>query len=486
MPWADAESAWARSAAGSEALPSERETPAPGPEGNAQPSAALGAAGLWTGLFQRSNLLGDMGGLRPWLGKYGVTLTLQETSEVLGNATGGTRQGAAYDGLTTMGLQLDTGKALGLEGGTFNASALQIHGRNLSAENLSSLQTASGIEANRATRLWELWYQQDVLDGLADVRLGQQSIDQEFMASQYSALFINTMMGWPMVPSADMIAGGPAYPLSSPGLRLRARPSDSMTVLAGVFDDNPAGPGAAPLGPADPQALNASGTNFRLSDSPLFIAELQYALNQPALGELDRGDKPLGLPGTYKLGLWYDAGMFADQRIDDTGRSLADPASSGVAQKRQGNYSIYAVVDQMIWRPDPDGPQAVGAFLRAMGAPETDRNLIAVSINGGLTLKAPLPGRDDDTAGIGFGYAKVSGRAAGLDRDTGFFSGARTPIRASEEFIEATYQVQLAPWWQIQPDVQYTFNPGGGVLNPGNSRRVGDEAVFGLRTNITF
>ncbi len=50
--------------------------------------------------------------------------------------------------------------------------------------------------------------------GKVDVRLGQQSIDQEFMSSQYSATFVETIFGWPAVPSYDMVAGGPAYPLA--------------------------------------------------------------------------------------------------------------------------------------------------------------------------------------------------------------------------------------------------------------------------------
>ena len=137
------------------------------------------------GLWQRDSLLGDMGGLRPALDRYGITLSLSETSEVLGNVTGGVHRGFAYDGLTTMGLQLDTAKAFGWQGGTANISALQLHGRNLSADNLGTLQTASGIESDRATRLWELWYDQAFLGGRFDVKIGQQSIDQEFMFSQY-------------------------------------------------------------------------------------------------------------------------------------------------------------------------------------------------------------------------------------------------------------------------------------------------------------
>ncbi len=99
----------------------------------------------------------------------------------------------------------------------------------------------SGIEAAPTTRLWEVWYQQAFLDGRMDVKIGQQSLDQEFITSQGSALFLNTMMGWPMVPSADLYAGGPAYPLSSLGVRLRARPTEDLTVLGGVFQDNPPG-----------------------------------------------------------------------------------------------------------------------------------------------------------------------------------------------------------------------------------------------------
>src|SRR6195952_2909691 len=226
------------------------------------PSAAADS-GFGTNLWTRGNLLGDMGGLRTFLGSYGITIGLSETSEVLGNVTGGTHTGFAYDGLTLMNLGIDTQRAFGWEGGTFNVSALQIHGRNLSTDNLLALQTASGIEAQGTTRLWELWYQQSFQDGRFDVKFGQQSLDQEFIGSQGSSLFINTMMGWPMLPSADLYAGGPAYPLSSLGIRFRANNLGPFSVLGGVFDDNPPG------GPFDndSQLLGAerTGTRFSLS-----------------------------------------------------------------------------------------------------------------------------------------------------------------------------------------------------------------------------
>ncbi|MGO9771309.1 MAG: carbohydrate porin, partial [Roseiarcus sp.] len=140
--------------------------------------AGAGPLGFLSTASHSSNLLGDMWGLRPALSKYGMTLTVIENSELFGDVSGGLRRGFEYNGLTTATLQMDTQRAFGLNGGLFNASALQIHGGNLSASNLDTLQTASGIEADRATRLWELWYQQKFFGDTLDVKVGQQSLDQ--------------------------------------------------------------------------------------------------------------------------------------------------------------------------------------------------------------------------------------------------------------------------------------------------------------------
>jgi porin len=86
------------------------------------------------------------------------------------------------------------------------------------------------------------------------------------------------------------------------------------------------------------------------------------------------------------------------------------------------------------------------------------------------------------------GYAHVSHQANALDRDAALYLPASySVLRTSETFVEATYQYQMRPWWQVQPDLQYVFNPGGGIVDPNNpTRRVGDEFVLGLRTNILF
>ena len=387
-------------------------------------------------------------------------------------------------GATLLSVGVDTEQAFGVQGGTFNISGVQLHGGNLSATKLLNLQTVSGITGDPATRLWELWYQQAFLDGNVDVKIGQQSIDQEFIVSGGSSLFLNTMTGWPMLPTADLYAGGPVYPLSSLGVRLRAPPTESLTLLAGVFNDNP--PGGPFNNDSQLRGAERYGARFNLNTGALFIAEAQYAANQPVKGDTDAVSHPLGLAGIYKLGGWFDAAAFNSPRYDNTGLSLANPASTAVPAQITQNFSLYGVMDQAIWRPDPEGVQSLNIFARVMGAP-SNRNLIEFSLNAGVTLKAPLPGRDDDSFGIGYGLAKVSGTAIGLDQDIAHFSGTPYPKRSSESFLEVTYQIQVNPWWQIQPDLQYFFMPSGGIPNPNfRNQRIRNEAVFGVRTNITF
>jgi porin len=445
-------------------------TEQPATPATTQPTGGAGSQGqgFIDGLSRSTNLLGDMGGIRPQLSKFGVSLNISETSEGLGNITGGAKQGFEYDGLTQMVLQVDTQRAVGFYGGLFNVSGLQIHGRNLSQDNLYTLQTASGIEGDRSTRLWELWYQQKFLDeDRLDVKIGQQSLDQEFMVSQNALVFVNTMFGWPLLPSEDLPGGGPAYPLSTPGVRFRARPTDAFTLLVGAFNGSPVYNNTG-----DPQERNPSGTNFSLDGGVLAIAEVQW--QYPSLGTMVYADSDSdALAGTYRLGFWYDSESFADQQFAN--------------QTHHGDMGIYAVADQMVWHSTEDPDHAISIFCRAMGTPQTSRNLVEFSLNFGLTLHDPIPHRDDDTLGIGMGFGKVSGAASDADRLIRDTINPHYPVRSDETFVELTYQYQFTPWCQLQPDFQYVFNPGAGVLNPNQPvQRIKNEAVLGLRVNILF
>ncbi len=430
------------------------------------PAAAQTLGDIWA----QSTLLGNAGGIRPALATHGVTLTLQDTENLLGDVSGGIKQGATMQGVTTATLQVDTAKAFGWQGGTFNVSALQIHGRNFTPAYLDDLQAANGTEAQDSTRLWELWYDQSFAGGNEDVKIGQESIDQEFMLSKNSGLFVDTMAGWPLVPSDDLYGGGPAYPLSALGGRVQAKPTGALTMLAGVFDDNPAGQDFSD----DPPSADAGGTRFNLNTGALVIAEVQVAATPFA-----------NLAGTYKLGFWYDTADYPDQALDDTGLSLADPDSDGAPLEHKGDYSVYGVVDQILWQT-ADGTTSVNGFMRAMGAPSA-QNLISFSLNGGVVVNGPVPGRANDSAGFNVGFGQVSSQAAALDWEAAKLSGGYDPVRGGEILVEVTYQAQLNPWLQLQPVAQFVANPGGGILDPADgTRKLPNEVVVGMRANVSF
>ena len=444
--------AFAQGPAPQPAAPETRQS-VPGGETAVKPGEAAA-----TGVWERANLFGDLGGLRTRLADRGITFGLTETSEVFGNLSGGVRRGVIYEGLTQFGMGLDMEKLAGIAGGTFNITGYQIHGRGLSANYLgNNLHTVSSAEAVRGTLLFELWYEQVLFDKKLAIRVGQLAADQEFMSSQYAGLFLNHTFGWSSFPSTDLPSGGPSFPLATPGVRVRWTPRDGTALLVGVFNGDPAGPGAG-----SPQSRNPSGTAFRLRDGVFAIAELQYAVNG--------GENAAGLPGTYKIGGWYNSQSFADQRRTASGQSLADPAAlDPTGRGRRGNFSLYAVADQLLYRAPGTKDQGLGAFLRLMGAPG-DRNLVNFYVDAGLTYKGAIPGRENDTVGLGFGLARISDTAAKLDADTARFGGSAYPIRRHESVLELTYQAQIAPWWQLQPSAQYIFNPNGGVPNPQNRR----------------
>ena len=428
------------------------------------------------GFWERDVLTGDWGGMRSQLESQGIQLGANYIGEVLGNVSGGVRTGTIYEGRLELLLNLDLERAVGWSGATFHANAYQIHGRGLSANDLgNNFMIASNIEAQRSTRLFDLWLEQGLLDGRLSIRAGQLAADDEFIISQYAANFVNSTFGWPAFAASDLPSGGPAYPLATPGLRVRWAPSGRLAISAAVFNGDPAGPG-----PGNPQFRNASGTSFRFNDGVFAIAEAAYAVNQ--------GKDAAGLPATYKLGAWYHDGSFADQRFDKSGRSLADPASTGVPAIHHNDFSLYGVVDQMIWRKPETVDQGLGAFLRVAGSPD-DRNVIDFYADGGINYKGPLPGRDADIVGLAVAYAHVSGDASALDRDIRSVTGTNHPIRDYELAVELTYKAQVTPWWTLQPDFQMIFHPGGHGLDPTDptgTRPIGDAAILGLRTTIAF
>ena len=417
-------------------------------------------------------MLADPGGLRAALWERGVKYQLNYLGDLLRNQSGGVRPGTAYSSRLELVVDADLEKAVGWSGAAFHANAYQINGSGPSRSYVGNLMAVSNVEALPSTRLYEAWVEQKFADGKIALRAGQLGADTEFVVSTYASLLINGTFGWPAITGSDLPSGGPAYPLATPAVRLGFYPTDKVSLLVGLFNGDPAGSGNP-----NPQVANRHGLNFRVQDPAFVISEVQVKYGD---------DKsPTGLSGTAKLGAWTHFGRFADQRYDAVGLSLASPAA-GPALMRQGDYGVYGVVDQQIYRLADDPTKGVGLFARVAGAPG-DRNLVDFYADAGVLATGMIPGRPDDALSIGVAYARISRAAAGLDQDMIAYTGSIGPVRSYEGLLEATYSAQIVPGWTLQPNVQFVFHPGGGAPDPFNpARSLRNAAIFGVRTTIKF
>lgn len=409
------------------------------------------------------------------LQKYGVKFAATYIGEGLGNASGGVKQGAIYEGRLNLAVDVDLEKLVGLNKLTFHANMFQIHGDGLSRENLQNFFVVSGIEALPSTRLYEAYFEKQWGEKKVSLKLGQLAADSEFFNTKYTDVFTNSSMGWPAITSLDLPSGGPSPPLAAMGARLLVNVTDQISVLGGIFDGNQAGPG-----PGDPQQRDRYGVNFRVNDPPLLLGQIQYAWNNK------KGDP--NLAGQIKFGGWRHLGSFADQRIASNGVSLAAPTSSGEPMLLSGDIGGWAVFEQQIYRVPHSDDRGIGIFVRASGAP-ADRNLIDLYADGGVELVGLDERRPDDKFGIAAGYAHVSKRARALDADYRALVAPDWPVRSFEGLLTAVYQYQVRDGWTVQPNFQYIIHPGGGAALPSGplaGKALGNASVFGLRTTLKF
>jgi porin len=407
--------------------------------------------------------------------RYGVKFAATYIGEALGNTSGGFKRGAVYEGRLNLAVDADLDKLLGLQQLTFHANLFQIHGEGLSRSNVQNLLTLSGIEALPTTRLYEAYFERLWGEKTVSLKIGQLAADSEFFNAKYTEVFTNASFGWPAITSVDLPSGGPSPPLAAVGARVLWNVDEHFSALFGLFDGDQAGPG---LG--DPQERNRYGLNFRVTDPPLLLGQLQYAWNNK------KGDPQLA--GQVKVGGWRHFGSFPDQMLASNGVSLASPSSSGTPSMLSGDYGVWATFEQQILRVPGSDDRGIGVFARASLAP-ANRNLIDAYADAGVQFNGMSEERPDDKIGLAAGYAHISQRAQQLDLDYQHYISPDWPQRSFEGLLTVVYQCQLRDGWTVQPNVQYILHPGGGATNPTGplpGRTLKNATVFGMRTTVKF
>lgn len=201
-----------------------------------------------------------------------IDVSLNYASDVNGDISGGQSRGMVYLGRGSALLDADLDELIGLHRTTAHLSFYQLHGIGLSGRHVGNLLLVSGLEAEPAIRLNQVWVQ-IVPFAAASLRVGKFTAAQEFIPSQTANLFVNSTFGWPASFATDLPSGGPSYPLAAPGARLSVPLDRRITMRVAAFAGDPAGPGAG-----DPQRRETHGVNtFGFAGQPFVIGEVSRA-----------------------------------------------------------------------------------------------------------------------------------------------------------------------------------------------------------------
>jgi porin len=411
-----------------------------------QPTPPAAAAKPVPAPHPRETMTGDWGGLRSRIKDAGVTVRGDYVSESFGVVSGGERRGTAYAQQVRLGADLDMNRIAGWSGATLHFTVNDRRGVGTSSDFVGNRLPIQEAYGGLYTRLTEASYEQSLDDGKLDIRVGFFAMGNDLGGIALGCNFVNAAFcAHALTLSGD--SGWYNYPNARWGGAVRYRARPDLTIRTGVYQVNPR------LGDQDNAFKPFAGGTI----GALIPLEIEY----------DRGLRPGGkeLPGHYKLGAYYDTSRVARQ------------AASGTVD---GRYGLYFLVDQMILREGHGrrGLTLLGEFTAQPGATAQITRWFAA----GLLNTGTFPGRDADTVGVAFVYARLNPRL----RDVHGAAAAASPgggetLFFGEAVIEASYGFQAKPWLNIRPDIQYVVHPGAFSY-----RRTGNALAIGTQIKSQF
>jgi porin len=434
------------------------------------------AGDFWT----RPRLTGDWGGFRDQMAKRGVTLDVDWLQILQGVMSGGRDKDVGYWGTFEYTLNLDSQK-MGLWPGAFlTAYGMSSYGTTVIKDSgaLVPVNTAGILPAvaadEPASALMKLTFAQFLAPwvGVVVGKFNTLEGDNNAFAHDYRTQFSN--MGLNFNLTAVMA------PVSAWGGALVFLPWKGAIITAGVVDPDGS--------PTD------NGLAHIFEDGVMVTSEGRFTI------------KPFGLVGHQLIGfLWsnkehvalqQDPGNTAEllafnrfPRLADPGpvlRRIIDRFFPNLAippeplKTKQDTWAVYYNFDQFLWNPGADPTKGVGIFFRA-GVSDGKVNPVKYHFNVGVSANGIVPGRPDDTFGIGWSRVNLSDDlipalrvrlGIGLER---------------EDAVEMYYNFAVTKWLGVSLDLQIV-DPAvkKSASSSGGLKDVDTAVIGGLRVYSRF
>lgn len=407
------------------------------------------------GWLNRTTLTGDWAGRRTTLENLGILLRAHFLTESAANPVGGKVQAARYTQQVDFGADIDLGRLLGLSGGGIQITLTDRVGRSLSADaigNEFAVQELYGAGQN--FRLAELKYQQDLLGNKITLGLGWSPVGDDFATIPILCVFQNTVLcGHANAMSTN--SGAQNFPAAEWGAHITVHPVPQFYAATGVYQVNP-----------DVDEGN-NGFDLSFRGTGIFVPV--------EFGWLP-GQNGWKLPGTYKFGAYYNSSPTPDVLTDVNGSSAGFTGAPFAV--RNGRWGTYAMADQMVYRPNRNSERGlrIGGLL-GMGDAKTSE--YSYFLAGGGVYQGIFPRRDNDFVSFSVAYVRTNPRLTAFQEDLHSTVPGAEGVQTFESIAEIDYNVQIAPWLSVRPNLQYVVNPGG-------TGKIHNALVLGLFTSVTF
>ena len=438
----------------------------------------------WGGdIWSRPRLTGDWGGLRDDLAKMGIVLDVDLLATPQDVASGGRSTGANFWGNMDYTLNVDTQKAglwpggfLKIEGDTgFGSNVFRDSGAIVPV-NTAALVPGSNDRTSALTNFTFMQFLSPQL-GLVAGKINMLDLGETEFYGDYRTQFENAALVFPMTLQQ--------VPLLAFGGGVIALPRDDLTLSVLALDPNGS-------------YMNDNlGKTF--SDGVMVVGTGQLTV------------KPFGLVGHQSVGFTYrdqdvfslnqDPSNIALLLLKDRFPRLANPGPALTqilqqffpvlltptqgANRASSSSSMNYGFDQYFWHPDGDPKHGVGVFFN-FGASDGNPNPVKYAFLTGIGGKGVIPGRTDDTFGVGWARTQFSSE---------FIPFLRQVLNLGlehEDAVEMFYNAALTPWLNATADLQIV-NPGlAKTLSPSSSTllpqltNVDTAVIAGIRLRVRF
>ena len=402
-------------------------------------------------------------GLRDALSKDGLDISLNYTSDLAGNVTGGMSRGFTYCDNLTLDLEFQSGPLFGYQGGTLSVIMLNRDGNSLSAQNIGNQFTVQQVYGGSTAIFYGLAYNQRFCDDKISFKFGRMTAGDDFASSPLYWLYMNN--GIDGSPKSLKINGKfSSYPWAVWGARLRALVTPENEAMLGIYQVTP-----------QTSLPYMHGFNWTMNpgDGVMVLGQFGWApeffkpINPSAPAVQGDGKAvapiadnltPRGLPGHYWMGGYYSTWTYPQ---------------CGTSQGQPGAYGLYWHFDQMLYRMNPCKDTGLTAWSAFALCPQQNTAKVPFQFNGGLVYPGLIPCRPRDVSIVGVAYGNFSSNYALANQSS--LGGYAT----FELVYELGYRINMTRFAYVQPDLQWVINPGG-------SGSIPNALVLGAQIGVTF